>query len=434
MLKNEKNDNKSIDDWSEKGNNNSFNSFKTDGESNNLNELNNETTEKNEVIELPPTEIKSWDELDIDATLLRGIYSAGFEKPSPVQRKAIKPIIDGKDIIAQAQSGTGKTATFSIGALSKVDTSSNTVQILILAPTRELSKQHSEVIAQLGSAMSGLKILNLVGGGSVDDDAYQLKSNTPQIITGCPGRVYDMLRRNYISGKTIKLVILDEADELLSTGFKEQVYDIFQHFKTDIQVALFSATMPHGMNTITDKFMRNPVNIKVKAEQLTLEGIAQYFVAIEDDQQKYGTLKDLYKIISVSQCMIYCNSVKRVIDLYAAMVEDQFAVCCMHSEMTKQERDTSFTEFKNGKHRVMISSNVTARGIDIQQISIVINFDLPKDVHTYLHRIGRSGRWGRKGVGINMITRRDISKMKEIEQYYSTQIIEMPGDFENHLK
>ena len=440
MLKNDKAYNKngsSNDDWSEKKNNNSFNSFKTDGESNNLNELNNEIKEikeKNEVTDKEPIEINSWDELDIDATILRGIYSAGFEKPSPVQKKAIKPIIDGKDIIAQAQSGTGKTATFSIGALSKVDTSVNTVQILILAPTRELSKQHSEVIAQLGSAMSGLKILNLVGGGSVDDDAYQLKSNTPQIITGCPGRVYDMLRRNNISGKTIKLVILDEADELLSTGFKEQVYDIFQHFKTDIQVALFSATMPPGMNMITDKFMRNPVNIKVKAEQLTLEGIAQYFVAIEDDQQKYGTLKDLYKIISVSQCIIYCNSVKRVIDLYAAMVEDQFAVCCMHSEMTKQERDTAFSEFKTGKHRVMISSNVTARGIDIQQISIVINFDLPKDVHTYLHRIGRSGRWGRKGVGINMITRRDISKMKEIEQYYSTQIIEMPGDFENHLK
>ena len=401
---------------------NSFNS------TNELNELN-----KEEMKEENNDEITSWDELDISPYLLRGIFSAGFEKPSPVQKKAIKPIIEGKDIIAQAQSGTGKTATFSIGALSHVDISSKTVQILILAPTRELSKQHSEVIQQLGSAMSGLKIQNLVGGNSVDDDAHQLKTNTPHIITGCPGRVYDMMRRNHISGKTIKLVILDEADELLSTGFKEQVYDIFQYFKTDIQVALFSATIPIGMNTITEKFMRNPVNIKVKAELLTLEGIAQYFVAIEDDQQKYGTLKDLYAGISVSQCIIYCNSVKRVVDLYSAMVEDQFAVCCMHSEMTKQERDTSFSEFKTGKHRVMISSNVTARGIDIQQISSVINFDLPKDVHTYLHRIGRSGRWGRKGVGINMITRRDISKMKEIEEYYSTQIIEMPSNFSDHL-
>ena len=399
-----------------------INSFKSNDE---LNELNTEPTD--------PTEINSWDELDISTCLLRGIFSAGFEKPSPVQKKAIKPIIEGKDIIAQAQSGTGKTATFSIGALSHVDTSSKAIQILILSPTRELSKQHSEVIEQLGSAMTGLKIQNLVGGNSVDDDSHQLKLNSPQIITGTPGRVYDMMRRNHISGKTIKLVILDEADELLSSGFKEQVYDIFQYFKIDVQVALFSATIPLGLNTITDKFMRNPVIIKVKAEQLTLEGISQYFIAIEDDQQKYGTLKDLYRHISVSQCIIYCNSVKRVIDLYAAMVEDQFAVCCMHSDMTKQERDTSFSEFKTGKHRVMISSNVTARGIDIQQISCVINFDLPKDVHIYLHRIGRSGRWGRKGVGINMITRRDISKMKEIEEYYSTQIKEMPNNFSDHL-
>ena len=384
-----------------------INSFKTDNE---LNELNKDI-ELNE--DNKDNEINSWDELDISAPLLRGIFSAGFEKPSPVQRKAIKPIIEGKDVIAQAQSGTGKTATFSIGALSHVDISSNTVQILILSPTRELSKQHADVITQLGSAMPGLKIQTLVGGSSVDEDATQLKLNTPHIITGCPGRVYDMMRRNNITAKTIKLVILDEADELLSSGFKEQVYDIFQHFKVDIQVALFSATIPFGLNSITDKFMRNPINIQVKAEQLTLEGIAQYFIAIEDDQQKYGTLKDLYKNISVSQCIIYCNSVKRVEDLYAAMIEDQFAVCCIHSNMTKLERDQSFSEFKTGKFRVMISSNVTARGIDIQQVSIVINFDLPKDVHTYLHRIGRSGRWGRKGVGINMITRRDICKLKE---------------------
>ena len=409
-------------EWSEEQN--SINSFKSDIV---LNELNKDNKEYDII------EINSWDELNIDAPLLRGIFSAGFEKPSPVQRKAIKPIIEGKDIIAQAQSGTGKTATFSIGALSHVDTASKTTQILILSPTRELSKQHADVIQQLGSSMAGLKIQTLVGGSSVDDDSYLLKSDIPHIITGCPGRVYDMMRRGYIIAKTIKLVVLDEADELLSTGFKEQVYDIFQHFHKNIQVALFSATIPVGMNIITDKFMRNPVNIKIKAEQLTLEGIAQYFVAVEDDQQKYGTLKDLYKIISVSQCIIYCNSVKRVIDLYAAMSEDQFAVCCMHSDMTKLERDTAFSEFKTGKHRVMISSNVTARGIDVQQVSIVINFDLSKDVHTYLHRIGRSGRWGRKGVGINMTTRKDISKMREIEQYYGTQIVEMPNNFEDHL-
>jgi superfamily II DNA/RNA helicase len=173
------------------------------------------------------------------------------------------------------------------------------------------------------------------------------------------------------------------------------------------------------------------VKVYVKVERLTLEGIGQYYIAVDDDKQKYETLKDLYSVLSVSQCIIYCNSVKRVSDLYDAMMEDGFPVCCIHSNMDKTSRDNSFLEFRNGKHRVLISSNVTARGIDIQQVSIVINFDMPKCVHTYLHRIGRSGRWGRKGVGINFITRRDISKIKEIEQHYHTQIAELPANFDN---
>jgi translation initiation factor 4A len=176
--------------------------------------------------------------------------------------------------------------------------------------------------------------------------------------------------------------------------------------------------------------MRDPVKICVKAESLTLEGIKQYYVAVDDDRAKYLTLKDLYQHISVAQCIIYSNSVKRVIDLYEAMKEDGFPVCCLHSNMDKGEREREFKEFRNGTARVLISSNVTSRGIDIQQVSVVINFDLPRDIHTYLHRIGRSGRWGRKGTGINFITRRDVIKMKEIEAYYATQIQELPGDFQ----
>jgi translation initiation factor 4A len=175
--------------------------------------------------------------------------------------------------------------------------------------------------------------------------------------------------------------------------------------------------------------MRDPVKICVKAESLTLEGIKQYFIAVEDDRQKYLTLKDLYQYISVSQCIIYANSVKRVTDLYDAMLEDNFPVCCLHSHMDRSERDRAFKEFRTGSARVLISTNMTSRGIDIQQVSVVINFDLPKDIHNYLHRIGRSGRWGRKGTGINFITRRDIGKMKEIETYYGTQIEELPSDF-----
>jgi translation initiation factor 4A len=197
----------------------------------------------------------------------------------------------------------------------------------------------------------------------------------------------------------------------------------------NIQVALFSATMPPELNTLTKKFMRNPIEIFVKAEQLTLEGINQYYVALENDNQKYDTLKDIYGNISISQCIIYCNSIKRVGDLYEAMVSDEFPVCHIHSGMDKIERIKNYNDFKSGKFRVLISSNVTSRGIDIQQVSTVINFDLPKCVHTYLHRIGRSGRWGRKGVGINFVTQYDMRSLKDIEAYYGTQINELTENF-----
>jgi translation initiation factor 4A len=338
-------------------------------------------------------------------------------------------IIQKRDVIAQAQSGTGKTGAFTVAALQGVNVEKKTTQILILAPTRELAKQIYDVISSIGSMMSGLVLRLLVGGTSTTDDASELRKNVPHIIVGCPGRVFDMIRRNHIQGSSVQMLILDEADEMLSAGFNEQIYNIFQYMSTDIQVALFSATMPPELYSLTEKFMRNPVNIQVKADQLTLEGIQQHYVALDDDVQKYLTLKDLFKSISVSQCIIFCNSTKRVADLHEAMLFDGFPVCCIHSGMDKADRDKAYTEFKVGHHRVLISSNVTARGIDIQQVSTVINFDMPQDVHIYLHRIGRSGRWGRKGVGINFVTRRDMRIKKEIESYYATTITELPSNF-----
>jgi translation initiation factor 4A len=226
-------------------------------------------------------------------------------------------------------------------------------------------------------------------------------------------------------------LILDEADEMLSSGFKEQIYNIFQFLGNKIQIALFSATLPNEIQALTEKFMRDPIKILVKTESVTLEGIKQYYVAVENDSQKYETLKDLFEAISVSQCIIYCNSIRRVNDLCDALSKDNFPVCCIHSGMDKEERSKAYKEFVNGGSRVLISSNLTARGIDVQQVSTVINFDLSNDIHTYIHRIGRSGRWGRKGMGINFITRRDIRKMKEIEQYYNTQIDELPASIGN---
>ena len=372
----------------------------------------------------------TWDELDLNPDLLRSIYGHGFEKPSPIQSKGIAPIKEGRDIIAQAQSGTGKTGCFTVGALSRVNVQENSSQVLIMAPTHELAQQIASVIHGLSNMITGIRIKTVIGGSSIDEDANEIRENPPHIIVGCPGRVFDMIRRRHINANKFKLVILDEADEMLSSGFKDQVYNIFQHLNKNVQIALFSATLPNNIYQITNKFMRNPVKICVKSESLTLEGIKQYYVAVEDDRQKYLTLKDLYQHITLAQCIIYSNSVKRVMDLYEAMKEDGFPVCCIHSNMDKFERERSFKEFRNGTARVLISSNVTSRGIDIQQVSVVINFDLPRDVHSYLHRIGRSGRWGRKGTGITFITRRDIIKMKEIETYYNTQIEELPGNFQ----
>jgi translation initiation factor 4A len=392
-----------------------------------------ETNNNNENIheECRIKEFSKWEDVEqLDPNLLRGIYAYGFDKPSIIQQKSILSLFDRKDMIAQAQSGTGKTGAFSVGVLQNIDTSVKKVQGIILAPTRELAKQIHDVVSGLGAFMKGFKIQLLVGGTSTEQDISALKNETPpHVIVGCPGRVHDMIRRNHIRGSDIKMIVLDEADEMLSVGFKEQVYNIFNFLSSSVQVCLFSATMPEELHTLADKFLRNPVKILVKSEQLTLEGIVQHLIALEDDSHKYNTLKDIFLMVSVTQSIIYCNSIKRVTDLHEAMLQDNFPVCCIHSGMEKSEREAAFRDFKGGKHRVLISSNVTARGIDVQNVGVVINFDVPKDVHTYLHRIGRSGRWGRKGVAINFVTRWDIKKIKEFEVYYNTAITEMPATF-----
>jgi superfamily II DNA/RNA helicase len=298
-----------------------------------------------------------------------------------------------------------------------------------MSPTRELSAQIKSVVDALAINISSFKSQLLVGGTDLDNDIINLKDNQPHVIIGCPGRIYDILRRKYINLELVKLLILDEADEMLSTGFKEQVYNIFNLLPSNIQKALFSASMPNTIDDLINKFVTDPIKIVVKSEQLTLDGIKQYFVNLENDTMKYETLKDLFSTFSVAQCIIYCNSVTRVSELYDAMNSDGYPVCQIHSSLDKMTRQQNYDDFRRGKFRVLISSNVTARGIDIQQVSTVINFDVPKCIHSYLHRIGRSGRWGRKGVAINFITRRDYKQLKEIESFYQTNISELPEDY-----
>ena len=237
------------------------------------------------------------------------------------------------------------------------------------------------------------------------------------------------MQRNALQVNNLKLLILDEADEMLSAGFREQIFTIFHALPKDVQVALFSATMPSDMEAVTRKFMRSPERILVKAEQLTLEGIEQFYVVVETDDDKVECIKDLFGEIILAQTIIYCNSVSRVDRLHRTLEDEGFPVGSIHGMMSKEEREKYYANFQSGETRVLISTNLTARGIDVQQVSTVINFDIPRCVHAYLHRIGRSGRWGRKGVGINLVTRRDVNGMREIENHYATTIKEMPADW-----
>ena len=380
--------------------------------------------------------ISQWDDevLDLKSNLLRGIYAFGFEKPSSIQQKALYPMTmrPAKDIIAQAQSGTGKTGAFVTGILQIIDTNNPVTQALILAPTHELASQTKQVMDNIGRFLK-VKTQLLVGGTSVEKDKQLLMEETPHVVIGTPGRVHDMFRRKYLNSNTLQVLVVDEADEMLSSGFTEQMYKIFQYTPNEIQVGLFSATMPTDLQELTDKFLRKPIKILVKAEELTLQGIAQYYINLEDDLQKYETIKDLFASLTVSQAIIYCNSTRRVDDLQEAMTADNFPVKKIHGKMPDDERKAVHKEFKAGGCRVLITSDLFARGIDVQQVSIVINFDIPRNEHTYLHRIGRSGRWGRKGIAINFTTKHDSTRLKKFEEYYQTQITEMPSNYTEHL-
>ncbi len=385
-------------------------------------------------MEKDSTVFENWDDevIDFKQALLRGIYNIGFEQPSPIQKRAIIPMINGKDLIAQAQSGTGKTGAFTIGTLQMIKEELKKPQVIIMAPTRELSRQIYKVITLLTTQMQVTHQL-LIGGTSTDTDKELLENNSPQIVIGCPGRIHDMLRRKYLNPTNISLLVLDEADEMLSSGFKDQIYNIFQYLNNNIQVTLFSATIPNDLYNLTSKFMRDPIKILVKQDKLTLQGIHQYYVALDNDEQKFMALKDIYDTISMTQSIIYCNSINRTIDLYNAMKHDGYPVIQIHSNMSEEERRQSYEDFKGGKARTIICTDLFARGIDIQQVSIVINFDIPKNIHVYIHRIGRSGRWGRKGLGINFMTKRDQQKIQYIKEFYCTQIDELPINFAQGL-
>ena len=389
--------------------------------------------------------IPTFDAMGLNPDLLRGIYAygrsliviptpIGFEKPSAIQQRAILPIIKGRDVIAQSQSGTGKTGVFSIGVLQNIDPALMETQALILSPTRELAEQTQKVLLSIGDYMK-VQCHACVGGKSLKEDIRRLDYGV-QVVSGTPGRVYDMINRRHLRTRNIKMLVIDEGDEMLNQGFKEQLYDIYRYLPPSTQVVLLSATMPKEVLDMTNKFMNEPVKILVKRDELTLEGIKQFFVAVEREEWKFDTLCDLYNNLTITQAVIFCNTRKKVEWLANKLSEASFTVSAMHGDMPQNERDKIMEEFRAGNSRVLIATDVWGRGLDVQQVSLVINYDLPNSRELYIHRwgsgnevmirLGRSGRFGRKGVAINFVTNEDISILRDIEQYYSTQIDEMP--------
>lgn len=373
------------------------------------------------------TEYSSFDLMDLPQELLRGIFAYGFEKPSEIQKRGIVPIAKGRDLIAQAQSGTGKTGTFTIGSLARVDTSVKQVQVLCLMPTRELAQQVELVASAIGGSM-GIKTYAAMGKTPVREDIRALDRGV-QFLVGTPGRIYDLMNRKAFNTSNIKVIIIDEADQMLEDRFREQLQCILNlGFPTTARCALFSATMNADVIEFAEKLLDNPVRILISPEEVNLKGIRQYRVDLDREDWKFEVLLDLYKNLNITQALIYCNKRQKAEWLAEKMTAAGFPITCIHGDMEVRERMDRMTSFRKGDTRVLISTDLLARGIDVQQVSLVINYELPVQMDNYIHRIGRSGRYGRKGNAINLLCNEDMRSMKEIEAYYKITVDMLPKD------
>jgi translation initiation factor 4A len=373
---------------------------------------------------------ETFDEMGLSDSLLRGIYSYGYERPSKIQQLAIVPIKEHNDILAQAQSGTGKSCSFIVGSMSLIDVSIQKLQVMVLVPTQELAKQIHGVAQALGTYLP-VSCYSATGGTPIRDDMKAI-DNGIQFIVGTPGRIFDLINRKVLRTESIRCLIMDEADQMLEDRFYKQVMCILDMgFPKTTKVALFSATMPKEVIEVANKLLQNPVRILIPPEDVTLEGIKQYCVMLEKEEWKYDVLCDIYKQLNINQAIIYCNKRQRAEWLAEKLSVDGYPLSCIHGEMENDERRRRMEEFRSGKIRVLISTDLLARGIDVQQVSLVINFELPMNRENYIHRIGRSGRYGRKGVAINLIAPSEAKIKTEIETHYSTKMVDLPDELSN---
>lgn len=373
---------------------------------------------------------KSFDDMDfLSFDLMKGIFDYGFQNPSKIQNNTIKHIYDGYDIIAQSQSGTGKTGAFSIGALSVVDPTQHFPQILMVATTRELASQIHFVVSNISKHMN-INITLAIGGTRIvsgQRDPYKHIRNS-HIIIGTPGRIYDYIERKAFDPEKIRMFVMDEADALLKNDFVEQIKNIFNTLNEICQIVIFSATYTDEILEIAESITNDPKKkILMKYEELSLDLIKQYKIDVLYENIKYSTLTDLYTKLQIGQCIIFVNSIQSANNLESRLIENGFGVSKIHGELDTEKRNSVLKDFRLGLSRVLIATDVLSRGIDIEQIGIVINYDLPRDFAQYIHRIGRSGRFGKIGVAINFITNYDRNNLRNLESHYKITISNMPS-------
>lgn len=370
---------------------------------------------------------ESFDDMKLSEALARGIYTYGFEDPSKIQQLAIVPMSTHTDMLAQAQSGTGKTGAFTIGSLSVVNPAIKAPQVLVICPTRELSQQTERVARSIGTYMN-LRVLSATGGNPIRNDIHALKTGA-QFIVGTPGRIYDLIQRGEMNLEQMKYIILDEADQMLEDLFAQQIHSILvSNFPSTVRLALFSATMPAQVLSIAEKYLNDPIRILLPQDEVTLDGIKQYYVPLDREETKLVMLIDLYQYITINQSLIYVNKRQKAEWLAKQLSAQGFTLEYIHGDMEVAERKKRMEDFRSGSVRLLISTDLLARGIDVQQVSLVVNFELPLQRENYVHRIGRSGRYGKKGVAINLICGDEMKTMRDIEDHYSTRIVEIPDD------
>lgn len=380
------------------------------------------------------TEITEFEQIGLQNDLLRGIFGYGFTRPSLIQIKVIPAFISGKEIVAQSQSGTGKTGAFVISVLQLIDRTKTGCQSIIISPTRELAIQICDVTTHLNEYLK-YNISLCVGGRKIGENIQEVQH--AQIVIGTPGRINDLIKRNYISNKDMKMLVLDEADELLKNDFQDQIKNIImllhKEKKSPIQICLFSATYSDDIRKVISCFIDKPIEILIKKENLSLVAISQFKIDPIAENEKFETLLDIYQLLNIGKSIIYVNKKITASLLKEKLKQYNFSAEMMYSDMTSVERNKVLSDFRKNIYRVLISTDLLSRGIDIQSLSVVINYDFPQDYDSYLHRVGRSGRFGKKGVAINFVTKYDHEKLANIETYYKISINDLPENISAYI-